>query len=153
MTQEQFERWRQFTLGMSLRGFASMTDARRNRLHEEIETWFSAIDDDYAHIISWDHSEPFTDERTYAYYVCDYVSEFFDRFQQDEDYACDHQKFYDQIECCLRAGLDVAATPSAGVLGFSVGDVTRIFEGNVPDWFSSQFKGWDETNKEAGVWL
>lgn len=38
------------------------------------------------------------------------------------------------IHCCIRAGLDFAAGPSAGVLGFTAGDVRRMFPEGVPDW-------------------
>lgn len=36
--------------------------------------------------------------------------------------------------CCIRAGLDCASEPSAGVVGFTAGDLRRMYPEGVPDW-------------------
>lgn len=36
--------------------------------------------------------------------------------------------------CCIRAGLDCACSPSAGVMGFTAGDLRRMYPEGVPDW-------------------
>lgn len=38
------------------------------------------------------------------------------------------------VRCCIRAGLDCACASSGGVLGFTVGDVRRMYPGGVPAW-------------------
>ncbi len=38
------------------------------------------------------------------------------------------------VHCCIRAGLDFASAPSAGVLGFTAGDLRRMYPDGVPDW-------------------
>ncbi len=38
------------------------------------------------------------------------------------------------IRCCLRAGLDCASSPSAGVIGFTAGDVRHMYPEGVPEW-------------------
>ena len=38
------------------------------------------------------------------------------------------------VRCCIRAGLDCASAPSAGVVGFNAGDVRRMYPEGVPDW-------------------
>lgn len=38
------------------------------------------------------------------------------------------------VRCCIRAGLDFAADPSAGVVGFTAGDVRRMYPEGVPGW-------------------
>jgi len=38
------------------------------------------------------------------------------------------------ICCCVRAGLDMACSPSAGVIGFTAGDVRRMYPEGVPEW-------------------
>ncbi len=53
--------------------------------------------------------------------------------------------------CCIRAGLDIASAPSGGVVGFTAGDVRRMFPGGVPDWVfppNERLKYWlsDELN-------
>ncbi len=50
--------------------------------------------------------------------------------------------YYDQwdeqyggpVRCCIRAGLDMASAPSAGVVGFTAGDLRRMFPEGVPEW-------------------
>lgn len=44
------------------------------------------------------------------------------------------QQWGGPVRCCIRAGLDCAAAPSAGVVGFSAGDVRRMYPEGVPDW-------------------
>jgi hypothetical protein len=38
------------------------------------------------------------------------------------------------VRCCLRAGLDCASAPSAGVMGFTAGDLRRMYPRGVPKW-------------------
>lgn len=38
------------------------------------------------------------------------------------------------MRCCIRAGLDMAAEPSGGVLGFTAGDVRAMYPEGVPEW-------------------
>lgn len=38
------------------------------------------------------------------------------------------------VHCCIRAGLDCASAPSMGVMGFTAGDVRRMYPEGVPDW-------------------
>ncbi len=39
------------------------------------------------------------------------------------------------IRCCLRAGLDLASpAPTSGVVGFTAGDLRRMYQEGVPDW-------------------
>lgn len=38
------------------------------------------------------------------------------------------------VHCCIRAGLDMAAEPSAGVVGFTAGDIRRMYPDGVPEW-------------------
>ena len=36
--------------------------------------------------------------------------------------------------CCVRAGLDLACSPSMGVVGFTAGDIRRMYPEGVPEW-------------------
>ena len=38
------------------------------------------------------------------------------------------------VACCVRAGFDCAVKPSMGVMGFTAGDVRRMYPDGVPDW-------------------
>jgi hypothetical protein len=103
------------------------------------------------------------------------VTEFFDEYRgypppcrvcdwdhEDEgECRCDdiEEHYYEQwdeqwgspVRCCIRAGLDCASAPSAGVLGFTAGDVRRMYPEGVPEWVfppDKRLKYWmsDELN-------
>ena len=38
------------------------------------------------------------------------------------------------VRCCVRAGLDMASSPSTGVVGFTAGDIRRMYPEGVPSW-------------------
>lgn len=38
------------------------------------------------------------------------------------------------VHCCIRAGIDMASEPSMGVMGFTAGDIRRMYPEGVPDW-------------------
>ncbi len=64
--------------------------------------------------------------------------------KRDAMCRCDdiRERFYEQwdeqwggpVRCCVRAGLDCASAPSAGVVGFTAGDVRDMYPEGVPDW-------------------
>jgi hypothetical protein len=65
-----------------------------------------------------------------------------------------------RVNCCLRAGLDLASLPSAGVVGFEVCDLRRMYRGNIPAWINAQWVDAMEQpidlNKgecAVGIWL
>ena len=90
--------------------------------------------------------------------VCDMVSEFLDHYrgyaprcracsEYDDDDAecrCDEieylyveqwkEQWGGPVHCCIRAGLDMAVAPSGGVIGFTAGDVRRMYPDGVPSW-------------------
>lgn len=55
------------------------------------------------------------------------------------DYKRWDERWGTRIRCCIRAGLDVASSPSAGVVGFCVGDLKRMYSGNIPPWIDAFF--------------
>jgi hypothetical protein len=46
------------------------------------------------------------------------------------------------VRCCVRAGMDCASSPSAGVMGFTAGDIRRMYPEGVPDWVSGGDERW-----------
>ena len=91
------------------------------------------------------------------YGVGDMMSEFMDSYRGYAPYCracseyeyegkcrCDEiaDRYYEQWDdqwggpvcCCIRAGLDFASAPSAGVLGFTAGDLRRMYPEGVPEW-------------------
>lgn len=49
-----------------------------------------------------------------------------------------HEQWQEQwaapVQCCIRAGLDMASEPSMGVIGFTAGDLRRMYPEGVPAW-------------------
>ena len=41
------------------------------------------------------------------------------------------------VACCVRAGFDCAVKPSMGVLGFTAGQIRRMYPEGVPDWVTN----------------
>jgi hypothetical protein len=94
---------------------------------------------------SWDHTEKHPTWRdqynhsTCGPFICDIVTmqmEHWNPFYWGDDYR--YERWDDlwgvRIRCCLRAGMDCAVGPSAGVMGFTAGDLRRMYRGKVPDW-------------------
>jgi len=46
------------------------------------------------------------------------------------------EQFCGPVTCCIRAGLDMASAPSGGVIGFTAGDIRRMYPEGVPDWIT-----------------
>lgn len=155
MTLTQFRRWQRFTLGL-LRGMRA-TRCRRGRLVEEAQAWFVFLDQRgyWADMISWDES------RNDTPCSCDLFHEFFDAFshwseerERRQPFNADG-RFFSQLSAAVRAGMDCVAEPSAGVLGFTVGDVKRAFDWHIPAWFLALYPSLNpQTARNCeGIWL
>ena len=59
------------------------------------------------------------------------------------------------MSCCVRAGIDVAVDPSAGVVGFTVGTLRRMYDGEIPEWLTQWFEPalTGAEPDDTGVWL
>ena len=150
MTDEQFERWMQFSIRISVHGFPEATKQRRRKIIKQVANYFRwrNFQRDWSGISSWDGID---DE----YYLSDAVSDFFNKYlhwrRKEEYYG---GKFFDQITSCIKAGFDVAVKPSAGgVLGFTVGDVRHMWQGCVPEWVVSQIDNFSNLSDRDEVWL
>ncbi len=203
MTNEQYERWRDFALRMARNCFPQHRRPNSRWIIEVVEDFFDALDEStICCLVDWDHSEPYPKGHPYwhrfgnglgrwresPYCVGSMMPEFLDSYrgyaprcqvcrmyEQDGECRCEEIEdlYYEQwdeqwggpVRCCIRAGLDCASAPSAGVVGFSAGDVRRMYPEGVPDWVfppHERLKYWlsDEVNgtfaelpDEAGVVL
>lgn len=80
--------------------------------------------------------------------VCDIVTELEDDWNPfryvESDRAIEggaqyrgwENRWGNRIQCCIRAGMDLACEPSAGVLGFDICDLRRMYRGNIPTWIN-----------------
>ncbi|NTG07179.1 hypothetical protein [Rhizobium rhizogenes] len=155
MSPDQFDRWKDFSIRMACHAFPSATQARRLKIEKEVAAFFSWYDRDseeVAKITDWDNSPS---------YICDQVD---NHLESHQHYRYNHKtgceephgnKFENQVSCCIRAGLDCASEPSCGVIGFTVGDLRRMYPEGVPDWVTAGYQPpiTASTPDNAGVWL
>jgi len=153
MTPEQYDRWKEFSLRMAQHAFSKATLVRREKIYGSVENFFSLYDDGpktVSQIVNWDNAPT---------YVCDaasdHLSDHYHERETKHGFEPRGNKFENQVSCCIRAGLDVASAPSGGVVGFTVGDLRRMYPDGLPEWVIA---GYDppitaETPDDAGVWL
>lgn len=154
MTPLQYRRWYDFARRMALRGFPDATEERRKKIAKEVRRVLWCMEYDAPAIVDWDAS---------PVYVGDRVSELLDgrhyheKFLKSGEVEPRRNRFLAQVECCIRAGLDVASEPSAGVVGFTVGDIRRMYPLGIPAWIAEFFTVpgplSDAMPDDAGVWL
>ncbi len=196
MTDEQYQRWKDFALRMARSCFRGQRRPGPRHIvacvwevFADIESGSCAIDkDDLATIQSWENSgeypegNPKRERKRQGTYcncdgyrhanggqpnrscpecrgsgihnawktgplVCDVVSEYDEswmpRYWNDrnqEAWEWRRDRWCDDARCCIRAGLDMALNDGYGVLGFSAGDMRRMYPTGVPDWIARQ---WD----------
>lgn len=198
MTNEQFERWKDFALRMARTCYRRSRRPSAKWIVDTVEGFFDQIDEaEIPTIVDWDHSTVYpvgnpcygrADHSSWCGcegyrnthgepnpeceechgsglhhalfegpLICDDVSEFLYEYEprrpecracrgDDEggECRCDEvenlfseqwdEQFGGPIRCCIRAGLDCASALSAGVIGFTAGDVRAMYPEGVPDW-------------------
>ena len=130
MIYEQFLRWEDFAIRMAEHCFPHATEARRNKILYQVKDYFHwrRYQNDWPDIMDWDGNND-------DYFLGDQVDDFFEEYlHYNPRNGCCTGKFHNQITCCIRAGFDMAVKQSGGVLGFTAGDVRRMWDGEVPDW-------------------
>lgn len=155
MTQEQYERWKDFARRMvnvavsSRKRSPSRADVLGN-----IDFFFECRMDpneEWSRVRDWDHTEKKADARDRSGPMCpgDHISDLTEHFipnywslsDSESQYEKAYERFVSPVACCVRAGLDVACAPSAGVIGFTVGDIRSMYPEGVPAWIAAFFEG------------
>lgn len=155
MTKQQRKRWEQFARAMAARGFRESTPARAARRIEYLERFFQGVTErEWRAWHSWDQPP-----REEVMFLCDYFTEFQQEIPGywgfgDRDPDRWRWHFADELHCCLRAGIDMVAEPSVGVIGFTVSDLKAMFRGRLPAWVRQAFNQDPvEAADSDGVWL
>lgn len=166
MTSEQYSRWVRFALRMAHRGWPRLPRKSRKRVAGMVKDFFRCLDKELVpRIRSWDDTDRcevcaaalVEARRTQNWrkvntcpcdrtLVCDVVA----CLVQDRN-PCEYnddvldggyqyrqwdELWGERVRCCIRAGLDLASEPSAGVLGFEICDLRRMYRGNIPAWIN-----------------
>lgn len=147
MTQEQYDNWKDFTTRMGATVYKNLTLKRKEKIKSQIANYFQWRDfqNDWPDILDWDGNGD-------DYFLGEAVDEFFDEYRHwSRKEGCYTGKFYNQITCCIRAGFDMAVKQSGGVLGFSVGDIRQMYDGNVPLWVTPNH--FNNEPNDTPIWL
>lgn len=171
MTPEQFDRWRDFALRMARTCYADSRRPSGAWVEEHVRHFIDCVD--WEEVVDWDRAPA---------YVCDQMTTFevdcmpYFRFDPEDDTLAAAERaeqrerraeeqwrdqWFGPVRCCVRAGLDLASEPSAGVVGFTIGDLRAMYPEGVPAWICEGFVD-GETGEPAavctmpdstGVWL
>lgn len=184
MSPAQFKRWRDFAVRMARTHYGKQRRARvvdGVRIPAPSPEWIATTVADIIdglrcvaeRITDWDgdgcpHGE--------AVYVCDVVAKeachgvaLEAEPEQFDENGCGPTRAWETwdelwrgpVNCCVRAGLDVASKPSMyGVVGFKVRDLRRMYPGSIPAWIARGFTDnrgkpvdLNRASARRGVWL
>lgn len=161
MNQLQLERWKQLSLGLA-RSYKSLTPARKAKLLEEVDECIEwVVCNGLETIVDWD-SALYEAGRLVKYSAGSQVDDYlwdnrykFEKRNSNGNIELVTGRFGTMLASCVRAGFDMAVSPSAGVLGFSVGNLRDIFDGAIPDWVAEHFEpdALSGADRNEGVWL
>jgi hypothetical protein len=143
-------------------GWCGKVVAKRKDYREKL---LSAIDDllpdnneydpyDILNCKNWDDGEECYDEysRRTNYHSC--LSDRCRELIEWENIYGLTKKGQNDLICALRIATDLIIEASGGVVGYTVGDLKKVFDGTIPDWVDKLYKGNLNRAKDTeGVWL
>lgn len=155
MTEQKYERWKDFARRMvNVAVSARKKSPSRAATLEIIEFFFECRMDPYEEwkrVKNWDHTRPEEGERSCM--GCG------DHIRDIEEYhvpgywgLCNSERGQDKIDrwmgpahSCIRAGLGCAVKGGSGmgVMGFTAGDIRRMYPEGVPDWVTRGNERWN----------
>lgn len=139
-------------MGLAQHAYSEITENRYKKLIEAIEDFIEILTEwnyKLSDIRDWDGKN--------GVYVCDEMTDYLWRkgYEFDRRGECYCGKFGEMLACCIRAGFDVAVSPSAGVMGYTVGDIRAIFKNKIPKWVNDFFEKpiTNDVPDDVEVWL
>jgi hypothetical protein len=142
------EHWKIFTKALCFGARPEATEARKQKLWAEAESFINLHADEP--VDGWDGD----------YCLCDCFDDYFDRYlrhiwRDDDGWYKDNPRYFaNHLHIAIRAGIDIVTEQPGGVLGFTVGDLRRMFNGGIPEWIACQFIGdLAGASGDAGIWL
>lgn len=157
MIRQDYQRWRDFSLRMARTCFDDRRRPSVNWIVSMVEHVLDCFDDEeIATIVSWDQDSVYVCDRThevlYEFQPCwlwRFREEGVDADTEDrrDGLACEQwmEQWGAPVQCCVRAGIDLAVKQSGGVAGFTVADLRRMYPEGLPDWVSAGFVDEHET--------
>jgi hypothetical protein len=169
MNLTQYNRWKDFALRMARVIYAESVQPTSGWIVEKVEHYFSDLEmcqglEVLELTTAWDQAGKD------GFHPCDYMAEkeydlmpqwmlFTYNETENEIKAFEaecrerfDEVFFAPVRCCVRAGIDLACDPSAGVLGFTIGCIRKMYPEGVPDWIEGQVFKWSNSGEwQAGV--
>ena len=63
------------------------------------------------------------------------------------------EKVKTDISCAFGIGIDLYIKQSGGVVGFTVGDLRKVFDNNIPQFIQEYYPGIDSASDSDSIWL
>ena len=145
-----YQKWMDFST--RLISIMDVSDERREKITNTVRRFINKFEDEEIH--GWD---TVGDYKFYGRWGIAGIAEdttYFGEYRTDKMYEPKITSFYNQIECVTRAGLDVATEEfGGGVIGYTVGDVRKAYDGHIPDWVCRAIDIHGDEKDDFGVWL
>jgi hypothetical protein len=149
MKKRDFMRLTDFCKRMVFSGVlrSKLTDHRKQRLWEEIESFL------YAHqgepIDGWDNDYCLCDD--FREHFAEYIN---DIWVESDGWQKENPRYFvNQLEIVVRSGLDFVFDDQ-GVIGFTVGDLRKMYDGKVPRWITRRYiPGFSKAPDYTAIWF
>lgn len=163
MTIEQFKHWYWFSIRMAHRGWPGTRKPNARRLARLVHAFFDMnIEPDLLpRLEGWcDTDNSSLPEDRFGHeligpFLCDLMTTYLgdgtnpyywrsggedhDDAPGARNYERWDESWGDRVRCCVRAGMKAGGgVEMAGVLGFSIGDLRRMYGGRLPQWLTDQ---------------
>lgn len=151
MTGEQFQRWKDFALRMARACYpGTMRNPSRKWIIARVEEFIDDMEEYHPRISDWDSCWSNSAPRDYPCvsvrmleYEWEWMPNSIKRLEDAENlepFETARERWFGPVCCCVRAGLDMASEPSAGVVGFTLGDLRKMYPEGIPEWVASALR-------------
>ena len=137
MSPEQFERWLDFS-----RRMARSCHRRNGRVRQHVEDFIGRYRERPSTVNGWDGEGRYAADGIHpeVVFLCDEMSDYL----WDQGLERDRKRGVGvhrtttgcAIAACVRSGLDLAVTPSGGVIGYTAGDLRSMYPEGFPPWLA-----------------
>lgn len=100
----------------------------------------------------WDYGEEYT-ERGKTHWHCSLSNRLREIIEIEDDFFLT-EKAKNDIMCTIRIATDLLVNPSGGVVGYTVGDIKKAYDGNIPETICTRYeRDLNAANEDDGIWL
>jgi len=101
---------------------------------------------------NWDWGEKYT-ERGKTHWHCSLSNRLREIIETEDDFSLT-EKAKNDIICTIRIATDILIGPSGGVIGYTIGDLKKAYDGVIPESICMLYgKDLNTLSEEEGIWL